>query len=98
MYGLTNEEFALLDALAIHRLKSNGATVWLFGSRSRGDHKKYSDIDLLYMTSTPLPRGLIFDITSDLEDSNLPYKVDLVNVQDLADSYKENVFRDRKAL
>lgn len=98
MFGLTAREWELLDTLALQRLKAGGAAVWIFGSRSRGDHRRYSDIDLLYEERQPLPQGLIFDIASDLEESDLAYKVDLVSVDDLAESYREGVLRDRRAL
>jgi predicted nucleotidyltransferase len=98
MFGLTAQEWKMLDALAVQRLKSSGAAVWIFGSRSRGDHKRYSDVDLLYAASQPLPQGLIFEVVSELEESDLPYKVDLVNLNDLADSYRDAVLRDRREL
>ncbi|MBE9540577.1 MAG: nucleotidyltransferase domain-containing protein [Proteobacteria bacterium] len=28
-------------------LKNQGANVWIFGSRARGDHQEYSDLDLM---------------------------------------------------
>ena len=78
-------------------LKTAGASVWIFGSRSRGDHKKFSDVDILYefkKESLP-PSGLIFSVKCDLDESRFPYLVDLVAVKDLAESYKEQVLRDR---
>ncbi len=99
-YGLTQEEFAIVKRIAIDPLKEKGCAVWIFGSRARGDHRKFSDIDLLYSTpkSTGLPSGMIFSIKDQLEESRLSYKVDLVNSEDLASSYKENVLKDRIVL
>lgn len=98
MFGLTPEEWKLLDTLAIEKLKTHGCTVWIFGSRSRGDHKPFSDVDLLYSATATLPKGLIYDLKSTLEESDLPFKVDLVNVADLAESYKPSVLRDRRVI
>lgn len=96
MFGLSTDEWNIIESLAICKLKSQGAKVWIFGSRSRGDNNRFSDVDLLYSPSTTISDAEIFEIKSSLEESNLPYKVDLVDIKDLADSYRENVMNDRK--
>jgi predicted nucleotidyltransferase len=96
MFGQTENELRILEDLAIYKLKSAGAKVWAFRSRSRGDYKKFSDIDLLYQVKKTLPSGLIFEITSTLEESDLPYKVDIVSLNDLAESYLEGVLLERR--
>ena len=45
-FGLTAEEFSLLDELVIAPLKKHDCRVWIFGSRAREDHQKFSDIDI----------------------------------------------------
>lgn len=94
-FGLSENEFNLLKKLALDPLKQSGAKVWVFGSRSRGDHKKFSDIDLLFdfMDVAP-PKGLLFEIKDSLENSNLSYKVDLVNKKEIAQSYYDNIQKD----
>lgn len=93
-------EFDILNEVMISRLKKAGAQVWIFGSRARGDHKKFSDVDLLYefpSQATP-PSGLIFSVKADLDESRFSFLVDLVTAQDLAESHKDQVLRDRKSL
>ena len=85
------QHWQIISDLVLEPLKKNGARVWIYGSRALGTHKKYSDIDLLYLISTPLPRGLIGGIEEKLEESALPFKVDLVNEHNLAESYRANV-------
>jgi predicted nucleotidyltransferase len=96
-FGLTSEEFKILEEILFKPLKVHSARVWIFGSRARGDQKKFSDIDVLYSLKEEesLPSGLLFEIKDRLENSDLPYKVDLVEEKDLAKSYRENVLRDR---
>jgi len=43
-HGLNEEEFQLLDQIAVTPLKKQGARVWLFGSRASGNHQKFSDV------------------------------------------------------
>lgn len=95
-YGLTDEEFEELLRLAVRPLKSMGAMVWIFGSRSSGDYKQFSDIDVLFRRTKdyPLPSGFIYEIRTNLEESRLPYKVDLVDDADLAASYRSKVNED----
>jgi predicted nucleotidyltransferase len=94
-FGLSEKEWAMVMDLVVKPLQNQGCKVFIFGSRARGDHKKFSDLDLLYESAKPLSLGKIGVIQSNIEESNLPIKVDLVNLEELANSYKENVLRDR---
>jgi predicted nucleotidyltransferase len=89
-----------LKKLLIDPLKQNGAQVWVFGSRARGDHKVTSDVDLLFeFPPNLIPKaGMLFSIKSDLEESRFPFTVDLVEVNKLAESYRDSVLSERKKL
>lgn len=99
-FGLTDSEFNFLETTLIAPLKSFGAKVFLFGSRARGTHSKFSDLDLLYCEdeNRPITPHEIHEILSQMEESDFPYHVDLVNLKELASSYKDNVLRDRVEL
>jgi len=71
---LSPEDLAIVRAI-LFPYKSHEFNV--FGSRSRGDHKKFSDVDICYLR--PLPREAVGDIKEQLSNSNLPYMVDLVD-------------------
>lgn len=96
-YGLTDEQFETLTKLVINPLKANGAIVWIFGSRARGDHRSFSDIDVLFdvKDSNELPKGFLSKLKEAIEESRLPFKVDLVNVNEMAESYKVGALKDR---
>ena len=64
--------------------------VRVFGSRVLGwpdSHgiKPHSDLDLVVMTSEPLPELALASLRADLEDSALPFRVDIVRHADLPD-------------
>ena len=64
--------------------------VRVFGSRVRGwpdSHgiKPHSDLDLVVMTSGPLPELALASLRADLDDSALPFRVDIVRHADLPD-------------
>lgn len=65
---------------------------YLFGSRITQNVKKFSDIDLLFfenISSTDL-----INLEDDLEESNLPFTVDLVNYNKCTESFKKIIGAD----
>ncbi|OGT49044.1 MAG: DNA polymerase beta subunit [Gammaproteobacteria bacterium RIFCSPHIGHO2_12_FULL_38_11] len=64
-------------------------TVWIFGSRATEHIKPYSDIDLAIMTQRPLSVSTMSELTNALSESDLPYKVDLVDWSRIDDSFKK---------
>ena len=71
--------------------------VAIFGSRSKGTNKEYSDVDLLILDqkNSPIDKKTLAKIKFDLIESNLPYLVDLHAVSTInSDFYhkiKENL-------
>jgi len=95
-FGLEPRHVEVIEKLVWTPLKAIGCRVWVFGSRARGDHRKFSDLDLL-IEGQPPPK-LLGEIREKLEESLLPIKVDLVLEDELAESYRANVLRDRVLL
>jgi len=85
IHGLTEKENVfLLDNLS-NPLKEKGAEVYLFGSRATGTHKKFSDIDILYVpdSNNSIPMHVVYLLLSKIEESDFSYKIDLVNASEL---------------
>lgn len=55
------------------------AQIYLFGSRARGDASEYSDIDIAIKGSKPL-KNTLASVRFAIEESQIPYKVDLVDL------------------
>lgn len=72
-----------------------GATVWIFGSRAGGRIKKFSDLDLVIDAEKPLSSKIFADLEYDFEESDLPYKVDIVDWNSISDSFKECIKENR---
>ncbi len=70
-------------------------TVWAFGSRARGTAKPFSDLDLVILTEHPLPLEVSAALAEDFSESDLPYKVDLVDWATTADSFRQIIERDK---
>ncbi len=64
---------------AILRRHLPGREVCVFGSRARGTAKEYSDLDLAIIGDVPLTLGQLALLENDLDESELPFKVDVVD-------------------
>ena len=61
-------------------------TFYLFGSRSKEKSSKFSDVDLCYKEN--IPDKTITNIKFELEESDLPFFVDLVYWDDMSEDLK----------
>lgn len=95
--GLTENQYEFILKTVVLPLSKRGAKVWCFGSRSRGDHQTFSDLDIMVESAIDLS-GEIGAITEILIESNFPYKVDIVQEKDFAESYRINFSKDKVLL
>jgi type I restriction enzyme S subunit len=65
-----------------------------FGSRVAGPVKKFSDLDLAVMGETPLPSSVLADLEEDFRESDLPFKVDVVDWATTKESFRRIIDRD----
>jgi len=79
----------VLDALGDH-----DAEVWLFGSCARDEVMQHSDIDIAVLPHDALPSGLLGNLANEIEESAIPYDVDLVDLRHAAPSLIEEVRRE----
>lgn len=56
--------------------------VVIYGSRAKGKYTERSDIDLVVKNS-PIERHVISNILMDLNDSDLPYLLDIQNFEEI---------------
>lgn len=76
-----------------HRLPQH--EVWAFGSRAKGTAKTYSDLDLAIITSQALDLGVYAALTDDFSDSDLPFKVDVVDWATISEAFRTIIARDK---
>jgi uncharacterized protein len=70
-----------LRRMVLAALGERDAAVWLFGSCARGDVRQHSDIDVAILPSDELPVGFFGELQADIEESTIPYDVDLVDLR-----------------
>lgn len=77
-------------------LKKNGVLedVYVFGSRARGDHKKYSDLDLVFKSIKSLDGKTLVQLKTDFEQSSLPITVDFIDWSNISADFQKNIESD----
>ncbi len=70
------------------------ARACIFGSRAHGGARRYSDLDLALEWVRPLDPDLIGRIAEALSESDLPYKVDIVDLAIVDPGFRAHVLAD----
>ena len=69
--------------------------VWAFGSRAKWSAKEYSDLDLAVITDKPLPLSIRAALDEDFSESDLPWKVDVVDWASTNASFQKIIEKDK---
>lgn len=77
--------------ILISILEKHDYQFFVFGSRANGRAKKFSDLDLVFFD--PIPNNVLINIEDELEESDLPYKVDIVDYNKCDEDFKK-IIRD----
>lgn len=62
--------------------------VWVFGSRILGTARRFSDLDLVIVTEQPLEFTLLGRIRDAFSESDLPFKVDVLDWSALSEQFR----------
>jgi len=73
-------------------LKKYSYTFYAFGSRVKGKQKSLSDFDICFFEKIPL--NVQAHIDEDFEESDLPYKVDLIDWNACGSNFQERIIKD----
>lgn len=72
--------------------------VWIFGSRVKQTAKHFSDLDICIKGQKQLTFSILAHLRDDFSESNLPYKVDVVDWYDMNETFRRIVGRDKVSL
>ena len=84
----------LEQVLAILDRHLPGREVRAFGSRVAGKAKVYSDLDLAVMGEEPLSASVMADVREAFRESDLPFKVDVVDWATTSDTFRRIIERE----
>jgi predicted nucleotidyltransferase len=71
-----------------------GVTVSVFGSRATGRARRYSDLDLSIDAGRPLTRDETAALADAFEESDLPWRVDLIDLHMVSEAFRGVIARD----
>ena len=89
MLDLSPEQLRITRKILQDRVP--GQPVWVFGSRVTGKARKYSDLDLAIGGEKPLPFVLLAELAHDFSESDLDFRVDIVDWASVNEAFKEAV-------
>lgn len=73
---------------------AHGEKVFIFGSSA--DSKNFADIDLAIVSEKPMDERILRLIREDLEESSLPYKFDVVDINKTNNPFRARVLNGPK--
>ena len=80
--------------MVLAALGEHDAEVWLFGSSARGEVFQHSDIDVAILPRDELPSGFFSDLAERVEESSIPYDVEIVDLDRAAPTLIDEVRRE----
>ena len=87
--------------LVLHILRANlpaSAEIWVFGSRAIGRARPYSDLDLAIDAGRPLTLDETASLADAFSESDLAYRVDVVDWRAIDDRFRQIIARNRVPL
>jgi len=82
-----------LRRILLNRLGAYETRIFLFGSMARGDFRRTSDIDIAVLPQKKLPPGLLSRLREEIEESTIPYRVELVDLSKAAPRFLNHVIK-----
>ena len=70
------------------------AKIYLFGSRARGTATEFSDIDIALDEGKTIDRLRIGEAVAMLNESNIPYKIEIVDMHELPEAMVQQIKKD----
>lgn len=85
-----NDDLATARRIVLAGLGAQRARVFLFGSRARGNARPTSDIDIALIADEPLAADTLANIREALEESSIPYVVDVVDLSTVDETFRHH--------
>lgn len=80
----------------LRQVLSADATVWVFGSRAKGRARRGSDLDLTVDAGRPLTWEEKAALAIAFEDSDLPWRVDVIDWRTIQPSFRAIIENERR--
>lgn len=91
---ISPEQLAIVQGVLKAHLPK-GTLAWAFGSRVTWTAKPFSDLDIALEGAKPLPSEVLIDLAEAFDASDLPWKVDVIDLNAISPEFREIVERQR---
>ena len=88
---ITLEQAKIVKKILEKNLFSGDVKVWVFGSRAIKARKEFSDLDLAIESKQILPLSIMSSLEYDFSESDLPYKVDIVDLNNVSENFRNKI-------
>ncbi len=96
MIVATAAELAIVRAILSEFVP--GANVWAYGSRVTGRQRPHSDLDLALLAPEPLDLATLARLEDAFAESNLPYRVDVIDWERIGEAFRDLIRRSHEPL
>lgn len=99
MSRIYEKSIETLKKLIADVIREKGISVYLFGSRAKGKASYNSDIDIGIIREDGGEVGKLITLLKEkIENSNIPYKVDVVDLSQVPEEFREKALKEGKLL
>ncbi|GAB6189227.1 hypothetical protein JCM30566_09660 [Marinitoga arctica] len=91
-FDIKEEYFNLI--IEILRKYMCNCTIIIFGSRITGNSNESSDLDIAIDCGKKINLTTLFEIEEDFQDSDLPFRVDIIDWQRTSESFKNIILNN----
>jgi predicted nucleotidyltransferase len=91
MVQRTSQYLQEVRRILLKRLQGYDVKIYLFGSMARGELQKSSDIDVAVLPIGSLPGGVLSEIREELENSRVPFRVELIDLAKASPGFASHV-------
>lgn len=94
MSAVRDRSVEQVKRIVLDRLRGRPVRVYLFGSTVTGVVRSSSDIDVAVEPLAPLPPRVLADLRDALDESTVPFDVDLVDLGAAPPAFRERIRRE----
>ncbi len=93
LLDMTDEQWSIVKTILERHVPDKN--VWAFRSRAKHKAKAFSDLDLAILGQHPLPSDVSAALVDDFAQSDLPWRVDVVDWATTSESFRQIIERDK---
>ena len=91
---VSERALASVKRIVLDHVRDYPVDVYLFGSRARRDANDLSDIDVALLPRGEFPIGVLSRLQEALEESTVPYRVDVVDLRQTSAAFRARVLQE----